>query len=162
MEKEPGYRLNVGLIIINDKGKLLICKRKDINSWQFPQGGIDFGETPLKAAKRELFEEVGIKGSSVRNIGSMDDWIKYDIPKENRKKRLLQKNFKGQKQKWFMFKLIKNIDVSFENDPDGEFDDYKWVSYWYPLQSIISFKKDVYRTVLCSLRVVFCMEQAGD
>ena len=62
MKKEPGYRLNVGLIIVNDKGKLLLCKRKDINSWQFPQGGIDFGETPLKAAKRELFEEVGIRG----------------------------------------------------------------------------------------------------
>jgi len=43
MKKEPGYRLNVGLIIVNDKGKLLLCKRKDINSWQFPQGGIDFG-----------------------------------------------------------------------------------------------------------------------
>lgn len=162
MKKEPGYRLNVGLIIVNDKGKLLLCKRKDINSWQFPQGGIDFGETPLKAAKRELFEEVGIKGSSVRLIGFMEEWIKYDIPKENRRKRLLQKNFKGQKQKWFMFKLIKDMNICFENDPDSEFDEYKWVSYWYPLQSIIFFKKDLYRTVLCNLRLIFCKEQAGD
>ena len=162
MKKEPGYRLNVGLIIVNDKGKLLLCKRKDINSWQFPQGGIDFGETPLKAAKRELFEEVGIKGSSVRLIGFMEEWIKYDIPKENRRKRLLQKNFKGQKQKWFMFKLIKDVNICFENDPDSEFDEYKWVSYWYPLQSIIFFKKDLYRTVLCNLRLIFCKEQAGD
>ena len=162
MKKEPGYRLNVGLIIVNDKGKLLLCKRKDINSWQFPQGGIDFGETPLKAAKRELFEEVGIKGSSVRLIGSMEEWIKYDIPKENRRKRLLQKNFKGQKQKWFMFKLIKDVNICFENDPDSEFDEYKWVSYWYPLQSIIFFKKGLYRTVLCNLRLIFCKEQAGD
>ena len=162
MKKEPGYRLNVGLIIVNDKGKLLLCKRKDINSWQFPQGGIDFGETPLKAAKRELFEEVGIKGSSVRLIGFMEEWIKYDIPKENRRKRLLQKNFKGQKQKWFMFKLIKDVNICFENDPDSEFEEYKWVSYWYPLQSIIFFKKDLYRTVLCNLRLIFCKEQAGD
>ena len=61
MINEPGYRLNVGIIVINDNGKLLLCKRKKIDSWQFPQGGIDFGESPLKAAKRELYEEVGIK-----------------------------------------------------------------------------------------------------
>ena len=60
MIQEPGYRLNVGLIIINDNGKLLLCKRKNMNNWQFPQGGIDMGETPTKASKRELFEEVGI------------------------------------------------------------------------------------------------------
>ena len=54
--KESGYRLNVGLIIANENGELLLCKRKKMNSWQFPQGGIDFGESPIKAAKRELFE----------------------------------------------------------------------------------------------------------
>ena len=64
--KEKGYRLNVGLIIANSKGKLLLCKRKGMNSWQFPQGGIDYSEDPLKAAKRELYEEVGIKGKSVK------------------------------------------------------------------------------------------------
>ena len=50
--KESGYRLNVGLIIANKKGQLLLCKRMGMNSWQFPQGGIDYSEDPLKAAKR--------------------------------------------------------------------------------------------------------------
>jgi len=162
MKKEPGYRLNVGLIIVNDKGKVLLCKRKNLDSWQFPQGGIDFGETPLRAAKRELFEEVSIKAGSVRLIGSLEEWLKYDIPKESRRKHFLQKKFKGQKQKWIMFKLTKNVDVSFENDPDSEFDDYKWVSYWYPLRSIISFKKDVYRKALTGLRFIFCEECRND
>ena len=71
MIQEPGYRLNVGLIIINDNGKLLLCKRKNMNSWQFPQGGIDEGETPSRASKRELFEEVGIKSNYVKLVGSM-------------------------------------------------------------------------------------------
>ena len=74
--KDKGYRLNVGLIIANKKGELLLCKRKGMNSWQFPQGGIDFGEDSLKAAKRELFEEVGIKSNSVKLIDSIDDWLK--------------------------------------------------------------------------------------
>ena len=59
------YRLNVGLIVANKDGELLLCKRKGMNSWQFPQGGIDFGEDSLKAANRELFEEVGISSKSV-------------------------------------------------------------------------------------------------
>ena len=83
--KDKGYRLNVGLIIANNKGELLLCKRKGMNSWQFPQGGIDFGEDSLKAAKRELFEEVGIKSNSVKLIDSIDDWLKYDIPKKSRR-----------------------------------------------------------------------------
>jgi len=87
--QENEYRLNVGVIVANKQGKLLLCKRKGINSWQFPQGGIDFGENSLKAAKRELFEEVGISSKSVRLIDSIDDWLKYDIPKKSRRKKYI-------------------------------------------------------------------------
>ena len=87
MIKEPGYRLNVGLIILNDKGKLLLCKRKNVNSWQFPQGGIDSGETPYKAAKRELFEEVGIKANSVSLLGSINRSEERRVGKECRSRK---------------------------------------------------------------------------
>ena len=160
--KEDGYRLNVGLIIANYQGKLLLCKRKGMNSWQFPQGGIDYAETPLSAAKRELFEEVGIKPSSTKLIASLDEWLKYDVPKKSRRKRFLNKKFKGQKQKWFLFRLIKDDQISFENDPDNEFDDYKWVSYWYPLRVIISFKENVYFEALNNLKYHFCIEFNDD
>ncbi len=94
---ENEYRLNVGVIVANKHGNLLLCKRKGMNSWQFPQGGIDFGENSLKAAKRELFEEVGISSKSVKLIDSIDDWLKYDIPKTSRRKKIFKTNFKGQK-----------------------------------------------------------------
>ena len=69
-----GYRPNVGIIIANTKGKLLYCKRRRSNNWQFPQGGIDRNETPEQAAFRELFEEVGIKKHNVKNhIVTIDD-----------------------------------------------------------------------------------------
>ena len=77
MLKEPGYRLNVGLIIVNNAGKLLICKRKGQDAWQFPQGGIDFGEKPLETAYRELHEEVGIDRSSVKLLSENINWEKY-------------------------------------------------------------------------------------
>ncbi|MAR95569.1 MAG: RNA pyrophosphohydrolase [Gammaproteobacteria bacterium] len=153
--KEIGYRLNVGLIVANKKGQLLLCKRKGMNSWQFPQGGIDFTEGSLKAAKRELYEEVGIKSKSVKLINSLDDWLKYDVPKKSRRRKLINSNFKGQKQKWFLFRLKENVEISFENDPDNEFDDFKWVSYWYPLNVIISFKEKVYREALNKLKYSF-------
>ena len=63
---DSGYRLNVGLIVANKQGKVLLCKRKGVNSWQFPQGGIDYAENSLKAAKRELLEEVGIRSKSIK------------------------------------------------------------------------------------------------
>ena len=65
---DSGYRLNVGLIVANKQGKVLLCKRKGVNSWQFPQGGIDYAENSLKAAKRELLEEVGIRSKSIKLI----------------------------------------------------------------------------------------------
>ena len=156
--KESGYRLNVGLIDANKKGQLLLCKRKGMNSWQFPQGGIDFKEGSLKAAKRELYEEVGIKSKSVKLIKSLDNWLKYDVPKNSRRRKLIDRNFKGQKQKWFLFKLKEDVEISFENDPDNEFDDFKWVSYWYPLNVIISFKEKVYREALNKLKCSFFNE----
>ena len=162
MINEPGYRLNVGLLVINNKGELLLCKRKNINSWQFPQGGIDFGESPLKAARRELYEEVGIKKEDVKLISSTNEWFKYDVPYEKRKNHFLKKRFKGQKQKWFLFRMMNDVKIHFENDPDNEFIDYKWVPYWYPLHAIVEFKKEVYRSALNVLRNNFCEEINND
>ena len=155
---DSGYRLNVGLIVANKQGKVLLCKRKGVNSWQFPQGGIDYAENSLKAAKRELLEEVGIRSKSIKLIESLDDWLKYDIPKKKLRKKIINRNFKGQKQKLFLFKLKEDVEITFENDPDNEFDDFKWVSYWYPLNVIVSFKEKVYREALNKLKYSFCKE----
>ena len=155
---DSGYRLNVGLIVANKQGKVLLCKRKGVNSWQFPQGGIDYAENSLKAAKRELLEEVRIRSKSIKLIESLDDWLKYDIPIKKMRKKVINRNFKGQKQKWFLFMLKEDVEITFENDPDNEFDDFKWVSYWYPLNVIISFKEKVYREALNKLKYSFCKE----
>ena len=155
MVKDSNYRLNVGIIIVNDNGKLLLCKRSNSNNWQFPQGGIDFGEKPLNAAIRETFEEVGIKSNCIEMIAETNNWYKYDVPINKRKKNFLQKKFLGQKQKWFLFKLIKNCEVSFANDPANEFEEHKWVSYWHPITKIVSFKKDVYRNALLEFKETY-------
>lgn len=158
MNEESNYRLNVGLIIVNNYGKVLICKRKNSNQWQFPQGGIDKGESPIEAAKREIFEEVGIKPSKIKVLGKIKDWVKYEIPKELAKKSFKKKGIVGQKQKWFIFKIKSEACITFVNDPDNEFDDFAWVSYWRPIALIVSFKKEVYRNVLAELLPIYFNE----
>jgi len=76
-----GYRSNVGIIIVNEEGKLFWGKRIHQEAWQFPQGGIRENETPQQSVFRELKEEVGLEPSDVRVLGRTADWISYDLPK---------------------------------------------------------------------------------
>ena len=145
---DKSYRKNVGLIVLNQKNKLLLCRRKDQKTWQFPQGGIDSGESPQAAAFRELFEEVGIHKREVKVVKKSDHWFDYDLPEKYQKRSDTMRKFKGQTQKGFMFKANTELNVSLCNDVQQEFVDYKWVSFWYPLSHIVLFKKDVYQNVL--------------
>jgi putative (di)nucleoside polyphosphate hydrolase len=145
---DKSYRKNVGLIVLNQKNKLLLCRRKDQKTWQFPQGGIDSGESPQAAAFRELFEEVGIHKREVKVVKKSDHWFDYDLPEKYQKRSDTMRKFKGQTQKWFMFKANTELNVSLCNNVQQEFVDYKWVSFWYPLSHIVLFKKDVYQNVL--------------
>ena len=146
--KDKSYRKNVGLIVLNQKNKLLLCRRKDQKTWQFPQGGIDSGESPQAAAFRELFEEVGVHKKEVQVVKKSDYWFDYDLPEKYQKRSDTMRKFKGQTQKWFMFKANTELNVNLCNDVQQEFVDYKWVSFWYPLSHIVPFKKDVYQNVL--------------
>ena len=68
MKNKENYRPNVAIIIVNRKGKILWCKRKDGNGWQFPQGWLDPGESPKEAIYRETKEEVGLDKEDIRII----------------------------------------------------------------------------------------------
>lgn len=148
---EEGFRANVGIILANEKGQVLWARRVGQDAWQFPQGGIAADETPEDALYRELHEEVGLKPHDVRVIGCTKGWLKYRLPK-----RFLRYRSKplciGQKQKWFLLMLTGNEEqVSFEYGNPPEFDDWRWVNYWYPLDKVVSFKRDVYRKALKEL-----------
>ena len=97
---------------------------------------------------RELHEEVGLKPEHVKIIASTKHWLKYKLPK-----RLIRHESKplciGQKQKWFLLKLVsKESAVDLLHSGHPEFDDWRWVSYWYPVRQVVSFKREVYRKVM--------------
>lgn len=156
--KEKGYRLNVGIIVANSDGKLLYCKRKNSDNWQFPQGGIDRNEDPFLAALRELYEEVGIQKDKVKLIKESENWYKYDLPRKYKKNNFLWNDFKGQKQKWFLFKLIEEVMIDLNNENNPEFDEFDWVDYWKPLDEIVEFKREIYKKVLSELESAYKLE----
>jgi len=145
-----GYRPNVGIIVANQAGQVLWAKRCGQDAWQFPQGGINSGESAEDALYRELDEEVGLQPEQVQIIGSTHGWLRYRLPK-----RLLRNNsksFVGQKQKWYLLKMLAEDEaVRFDHSGTPEFDCWNWVSYWYPLGQVVPFKKDVYRRAMKEL-----------
>lgn len=146
-----GYRPNVGIIICNAKNEVFWGKRIREHSWQFPQGGIKSGETPEQAMYRELAEEVGLLPQHVRILGRTKDWLRYEVP-QHWVRREWRGSYKGQKQIWFLLRLVgRDCDVSLRSSNHPEFDAWRWHNYWIPLESVIEFKREVYRQALNEL-----------
>jgi len=145
-----GFRPNVGIILANEQGQVLWAKRVGQDAWQFPQGGIESHESPEQALYRELKEEIGLGENSVEVVGSTKGWLRYRLPK-----RMLRQNassFVGQKQKWFLLKMLSDDQaVTFQHSETPEFDSWQWVTYWYPLGQVVTFKQDVYRRAMKEL-----------
>lgn len=150
MLDSEGYRPNVGIIVMNNVGQLLWAKRVGQDGWQFPQGGINDGEEANDAMYRELNEEIGLLPSDVDLLRVTNGWLRYRLP-ENLQRNNMPRCI-GQKQKWFLLKLkADDAAVRFDCGAKAEFDHWQWVSYWYPLGQVVSFKRDVYRKALLEL-----------
>ena len=152
MIDSEGFRANVGIILTNDQGQVFWARRTGMDAWQFPQGGIKKNESPKTAMYRELKEEIGLEPEHVELINSTDDWLRYWLPK-----RYIRQNKGplciGQKQIWYLLKLTADetyLDLSYTSEP--EFDSWKWVDFWRPVEEIISFKRQVYQQALKQLQ----------
>mgnify|MGYP001345609965 FL=1 len=152
MIDSEGFRANVGIILTNDQGQVFWARRIGMDAWQFPQGGIKKDESPKMAMYRELKEEIGLEPEHVELINSTDDWLRYWLPK-----RYIRQNRGplciGQKQIWYLLKLTVDetyLDLSYTSEP--EFDSWKWVDFWRPVEEVISFKRQVYQQALKQLQ----------
>lgn len=122
--------------------------------WQFPQGGIDKGEDPLPAAKRELYEETGIQ--SVSLLAEAPDWFNYDLP-EDLIGVALKGKFRGQTQKWFAFRFEGDeAEINITHPPDGsdqEFDAWEWRDLSEMPELIVPFKRGIYEQVVAEFGI---------
>ncbi|MEO5702957.1 MAG: RNA pyrophosphohydrolase [Gammaproteobacteria bacterium] len=151
MINSDGYRPNVGIILSNQQGKVLWARRIGQKAWQFPQGGMAENETPMQAMYREMAEEIGLQPGDVHIMGSTRDWLRYQLP-HNLIRYRQNPLYIGQKQIWFLLRLLAGEDaVRLDSNSKPEFDRWRWVDYWEPLQEVVSFKREVYEQALREL-----------
>ncbi len=157
-----GYRPGVGAVIINQEQRVWLGKRRTIHPliqkavsiWQLPQGGIDANESPHSALWREVYEETGVKPECLRLIAE-SGWISYDFPKKIVKS-VWGGKYKGQRQKWFLLKLISsdtNFNISVTDCP--EFLSWKWATPNEACELVIDFKKSLYKDIFHTFKVHF-------
>ncbi|POR46639.1 RNA pyrophosphohydrolase [Bosea psychrotolerans] len=152
-----GYRPCVGLALFNAQGLVFIGRRANRSlrehvaegyEWQMPQGGIDAGETPLQAARRELQEETNVTSATL--LTEAPGWLSYDLPVDIGKE-AWRGRWRGQAQKWFAFRLDGPDDEINTLTPAGghkaEFDAWRWEKLERTPALIIPFKREVYLQV---------------
>jgi putative (di)nucleoside polyphosphate hydrolase len=156
-----GYRLNVGIILVNDSGRVFWGKRQGHDAWQFPQGGFTTGETAVEAMYRELYEEIGLTKEDVKILGVTKHWLKYRLPPQYIRHGKTPVVI-GQKQKWFLLKLVtseQKIRLDLSDTP--EFDSWRWIDYEEPPKQVIFFKQQVYHQALKELEQYIKKRKVG-
>lgn len=147
------YRPCAGVMLLNPKGLIFAGQRKDnpVAAWQMPQGGIDAGEKPRAAALRELWEETGVTADLVEFVAKSPDWLTYDLPEELLG-RVWGGKFRGQRQRWFLFRFLGRDDQIDIATKHPEFSEWRWVTADEMLASIVPFKRAVYAEVVRAFR----------
>lgn len=150
--KKSDYRRNVGVAIFNPQGKIWLGKRFGEDGphvWQCPQGGIDKGEKPKHAAKRELFEETGLIAKDMEYLGRIKPWLYYDFTPEMLARKKKRFTHIGQRQKWYAYRYFGDgSDVNLTAHGPQEFSEWKWADLHTIADTIVPFKRLVYERLI--------------
>ncbi|MCW8085484.1 RNA pyrophosphohydrolase [Sabulicella glaciei] len=143
------YRPNVGALLFNREGQVLVARRADMpnaegaaGGWQLPQGGMDEGEDPAVAVLREMEEEIGTRNAEI--LAEHPEWLHYDLPTELIGV-ALGGRYRGQKQKWFALRFLgTDAEIRLDLDPHPEFDAWRWAALADLPAMAVPFKRAIY------------------
>ena len=142
--KNLPLREGVGIVVLNKENKVFVARRIDNpkNFWQMPQGGVDRGESLLEAAYRELEEETSMK--NVELIQEINETMVYELP-DHLLGIIWKGKYKGQKQRWFLMKLLGNDNEINIRTKTPEFLEWKWIDVNMLTKVVVSFKHHIYQ-----------------
>ena len=149
--KKLPLRMGVGIVLLNSNNQVFVGKRIDnpVNLWQMPQGGIDKNEDFFQAACRELKEETGI--INIKLLKEIDNLLSYELP-QNLIGKIWKGKYRGQKQKWFVMKFIGSENEINIKTKNAEFKEWKWIDINQLTKVVVSFKLEVYKTIVKELK----------
>jgi putative (di)nucleoside polyphosphate hydrolase len=147
------YRLNVGAVLFNRDGQVLVARRADLpnaegeaGGWQLPQGGIDPEEDPRAAVLRELAEEIGTDRAEI--VGEYPHWLTYELPPDLVGV-ALGGRYRGQRQRWFALRFTgSDSDIRLDLDPHPEFDAWRWAELDELPALAVDFKRAIYEALV--------------
>ncbi|HVZ13099.1 MAG TPA: RNA pyrophosphohydrolase [Bauldia sp.] len=142
------YRLGAGVMLLNKEGQVFVGRRIDVTSgeaWQMPQGGVEPGEEPQRAALRELKEEIGTANVSL--VAESAGWHRYDLPKDLLG-RAWHGRWRGQMQKWFVMRFEGDDSEINVETAQPEFSAWKWVAPAEIPKIVVEFKRQLYADLL--------------
>ncbi len=150
-EARPGYRPCVGIVLLDERNRVFVGQRCDTRAeaWQMPQGGIDPGEPVITAGLRELEEEIGTDSAEL--LVESRFWRSYDLPSEIAR-RMWNGRYRGQTQKWLAFRFTGSDQDIAIHGPHAEFCAWRWLEPNELVERIVSFKRDVYLSVVEEFR----------
>ena len=146
------YRPNVGAVLFNRAGLVLVARRADLpnaegaaGGWQLPQGGMDPGEDPAVAVLREMEEEIGTRNAEI--LAEHPEWLRYDLP-AHLIGVALGGRWRGQAQKWFALRFLgEDGEIRLDLDPHPEFDAWKWAPLAELPAMAVPFKRAIYERI---------------
>ena len=142
------------MIIFDKSGKVALFERaKELGQWQFPQGGMYQGESPLECMYRELGEETGLNRNQVSVRDELPFLTSYVYPRG-----LLDSfassgiNYIGQTLRWFVLELHADVTIDLSLASDPELNDVRWVDLPTVVNEIVEFKKQGYQQLVTHLK----------